>query len=290
MKSSNYLMDFLYQVDNLISEVNKLDSKIRLYQKNSEIFGMDFDVKFSISPDYFVKLREFLQDKIEYNNCYDRKIVNLKRNFSKEFAYIVVQIENEIARIDKLQEKEMNKIVYKKIYKSRFENEINLRNSYYVESSIFEKFLGIAKYRKLSVKNHDLKAKLIEKEYNEKFHERKSIFELVCMIENENIKSGEMLCLQDDIIKAFMIDRNIIKRSENYSWRKADLLPNGIFEKRAYYKILNKNLILENEKLEDNLKSNFIKKFKEKNWTKEKLVKLNSKLAKILKISTIAKI
>ena len=118
MKSSNYLMDFLYQVDNLISEVNKLDSKIRLYQKNSEIFGMDFDVKFSISPDYFVKLREFLQDKIEYNNCYDRKIVNLKRNFSKEFAYIVVQIENEIARIDKLQEKEMNKIVYKKIYKS----------------------------------------------------------------------------------------------------------------------------------------------------------------------------
>lgn len=290
MRSSNYLMDFLHHVDILISEINKLNSKIRLYQKNSEIFDINFDVKFSISPDYFIKLREFLQNKIEYENCYNRDIVNLKRSFSKDFTYIIVKIENEIARIDKLQEKEMNKIVYKAVYKARFENEIGLRNSFYIENSIFERFLGIAKYRKLSVKNHDLKARLIIKEYDEKIHEEKSIFELVCMIENEKVKNGDLLCLQDDIIKAFMIDRNVIKRVEDYSWQKANLLPNGIFEKMAYYKILNKNLILENEKLENNLKSDFIEKMKEKNWTKEKLIKLNYKLSKILKNGVIVKV
>lgn len=283
MNSSNYLMDFLYQVDVLISEVNKLNSKIRLYQKNAKFFDMPFDVKFSISPEYFVKLREFLQQKIENGNCYERDIVNLKRNFAKEFRYIIVKIENEISRIDSFQEKEMNRIVYSALYKARFEREIIQRNSYYVESSIFDRFLGIVKYRKLMVKNHDLKAKLVVKEFEEKIRERKSIFELVCMIENENAKTGSILCLQDDIIKAFMIDRNVIKGLETHPWRKADLIPNGVFEKRAYYKILNKNIILENQKLEEILKSEFLENLKEKSLVKERLVKMNSKLAKILK-------
>lgn len=290
MQSSNYLMDFLYQVDVLISEVNKLNSKIRLYQKNAEIFGMSFDVRFSVSPEYFVKLREFLQEKIENGNCYDRNIVNLKRNFSKEFRCIILKIESEISRIDSFQEKEMNKIVYKAIYTARFENQIIQRNSYYIESSIFDRFLGIAKYRKLMVKNHDLKAKLIVKEFDEKVRERKSIFELVCMIENENLKTGDILCLQDDIIKAFMIDRNVVKRSEDYTWRKANLVPSGIFEKRAYYKILNKNIALENQKLEENLKSEFLEIIKEKSLVKERLMKINSKLGKILSGGLMAKV
>ena len=58
METSNYLMDFLRKVDVLISEINKLNSKIRLYQKNSNTFGIPFDVKFSISPDNFIKLRD----------------------------------------------------------------------------------------------------------------------------------------------------------------------------------------------------------------------------------------
>lgn len=290
MQSLNYLMDFLYQVDILISEVNKLNSKVRLYQKNAKIFDMPFDVKFSISPEYFLKLREFLQEKIESGNCYDRNIVNLKREFAKDLRYIILNIENEIARINSFQEKEMNKVVYKAIYTAKFENEIIQRNSYYTESSILDKFLGIAKYRKLMVKNHDLKAKLIVKEFNEKTKERKSIFELVCMIENENVKTGDILCLQDDIIKAFMIDRNIVKRVEDYTWRKADLIPSGFFEKRLYYKILNKNLILENQKLEENLKSEFLDCIKEKSLIKERLIKINSKLAKILKNGLVAKI
>lgn len=290
MKSSNYLIDFLYQVDVLISEIDKLNSKVRLYQRNCEIFDMDFNVNFSISLECFIKLRDFLHQKIENGNCYDRDIVNLKRNFSKQLMYLVSKIEQEIIRIDDFQEKEMNKIVYKEIYKSRFENEINSRNSYYRVSSIFEKFLGIAKYRRLMVRNHDLRSKIIVKEYDEKARHRKSIFELVCLIEDEDIKTGEILCLQDKIIKAFMIDKNVVKRNEGYVWKKADLLPSGIFEKRAYYKILNKNLILENQKLEQKLNSDFLEELKQKSFKMERLRKLNAKLSKILKKGVIAEV
>lgn len=284
METSNYLMDFLHKVDVLISEINKLNSKIRLYQKNSNTFGIAFDVRFSILPDNFIKLRDFLHEKIENGNYYDREIVNLKREVSRQFSYIVVKIEQEIVRIDSVQEQEMNKIVKATLYNARIKNEIDLRNSFYIKSSIFDKFLGIEKYRKLSYTNHDLKAKLIEREYETKLKERKSIFELVSMIENENVKNGEVLCLQDEMIKAFMIDRNVIKRSSQYSWKQADLLPRGVFEKRAYYKVLNKNLIAENEKLENDLRQNLRNlEIVDKNFNFEKLMRINTKLTKILK-------
>lgn len=290
MKSSNYLMEFLYQVDILISEINKLNSKTRLYQKNAKNFDINFNVRFSISPDNFLRLRDFLQQKIEEGNCYNREIVNLKRNFFKEFSYITIKIEQEIARIEDVQEKEMNKIVYKAIYVARYENEINLRNSYNVENSIFDKFLGIAKFRKLMIENHQLKANLVKKEYEYEKRNRKNIFELVNMLENAKVKNGNVLCLQDDMIKAFMVDRNVIKRIASNSWRQAVLVPHGFFEKRAYYKVLNKNVIKENEELKLELSDNRIEKIKEKNLTKENLVRLNSKLGKILSGGITARI
>lgn len=284
MDNSNYLMDFLHKIDVLISEISKLNSKIRLYQKNSNTFGIPFNNKYSISLEYFERLRDFLQEKIENGNCYDRKIVNLKRKFSRDFSYIVLKIEQEIVRIDNFQEQEMNKIVYSALYNAKIKREIDLRNSFYVKSSIIDKFLGVERYRKLSYKNHDLKAKLFEKDYEGKSKERKSVFELVCMIENESVKNGEILCLQDEIIKNFMIDRNVVKRNSEYSWKQAELVPYGIFEKRAYYKVLNKSLSLENEKIEEELKKDLnLKEDVGRNLTIEKLIRIDMKLAKMLK-------
>lgn len=284
LNTSNYLIEFLHKVDILISEINKLNSKIRLYQRNSNTFGIPFKVEFLLSSDVFVKLRDNLQTRIENGNYYDREVVNLKRNFSKEFSYIVMKIEQEILRIDNFQEQEMNKIVYSMIYNAKIKNEIELRNSFYERTSIFDKLFGIEKYRKLSYINHDLKAKLLEKEYTIVSKERKNIFELVTMIENENVKNGELLCLQDEMIKSFMIDRNIIKRSTEYLWKQPDLLPYGFFEKIAYYKTLNKNLIIENDRLDNELKKDLIVlEQKEKNFSFEKLVRLNTKLTKMLK-------
>ena len=45
MASSDYLFDFLYNVDVVISEINKLNSRTRQYQNNSKIFGIDYAVK-----------------------------------------------------------------------------------------------------------------------------------------------------------------------------------------------------------------------------------------------------
>ncbi len=282
MKDSNYLIDFSYKLDCLISEINKLNNKVRLCNSNAKIFNIDIKSDFYISPDYFLKLRDFLHQKIEEGSKYDRKIVELKRSFSKEYLSIKYKITKEINRLEELQEIQMNKVVYREIYSAKWDNENYLKESCNVKSSIFEAFLGIAKYRKLAYKNHQLKADIIQKEYNNKNFERKNIFELVNMIENADIKNGNLLCLQDDMIKAFMIDRNVIKRNNTEKWKQAVLIPDGIFEKRSYFKVLNQNLTEENKKLEMELKENRLVIGKEKNITINNLIRLNSKLAKIV--------
>ena len=55
MMKNNYLFDFADKLDCLISEINKLNAKVRLYRKNSSKFNFDFNVKFTISPDCFMK-------------------------------------------------------------------------------------------------------------------------------------------------------------------------------------------------------------------------------------------
>lgn len=282
MKNSNYLIDFLYKLDCLISEINKLNSKIRLYKNNASIFGISYNVKFSIEPDYFLKLRDFLHDKIDKGSAYDKKIVDLKRKFQQEYLYLKISIRKEIQRIEQAQEKEMNRVVYKAIYFAKWENEIYLRDSVNVKSSIFEAFIGIAKYRELCYQNHQLKADLIEKEYFENKFPQKNIFELVNLIENADVKDGNLLCLQEDMIKAFMVDRNVIKRNNVDKWKPATLIPDGVFEKKSHYKILNKNLLKENKEIQAKLKNNRFILENEKNLTVSKLIRLNSKLSKIV--------
>ena len=283
MTSSNYLLEFLYGVDVLLSEINKLDSKVRMYKRNSEMFGIDYEVKFAISPDNFAKLREFLQAKAEDGARYDRDIINLKREFFRELPYIVAKIQKEILRIDYVQEVEMSKVVNEAVFKARVENEEKSMRYYDTEDGFFDKILGKAKFKSLMVENHSLKKQVIEMEHECQRCERKTIFELVNMLENAEVKTGELLCLEDDMITVFMVDRNVIKRNAEGSWKMATLVPKGFFAQRAYYKVLNKNVALENEELKKQLNGSVKLDWKEESFSKEKLLKLNSKLAKILK-------
>lgn len=283
MNGSNYLVEFLYDVDVLISEINKFNSKKRLYKVNSEKFGIEYDVNFSISPDYFIKLRDFLQKKIEKGCYYDRNIVNVKREFSREIPYIKTKIQEELIRINYVQENAMNKVVRQAIYDSKIENENKIISSLDCEDSLWDKFVGRAKYRKLAIKNHELKKKIITQEFENDNNEKKTIFELVNMIENEEVKSGELLCIQDEMIKFFMIDRNIIKRDSVSSWKVANIVPTGFFNQRVYYRTLNKNLEEENMCLKNSLEDSVKKDINEISFTKEGLMRLNTKLAKILK-------
>ena len=283
MTSSNYLVEFLYGVDVLLSEINKLDSKIRMYKRNSEMFGIEYEVKFSVSPDNFVKLRDFLQKKIEHECCYDRNIINLKREFFRELPYIVTKIQKEILRINYVQEVKMNKVVNEAILNAKIENEEKIMRSYDIVEGFLDKILGRAKFNKLMIENHGLKKQIIEKQYKSQRVERKTIFELVNMLENAEVKNGNLLCLEDDIITVFMVDRNVIKRNAENSWKMVSLEPKGFFAQKAYYKTLNKSIANDNENLKKQLRDSVELNCKEESFSKEKLLKLNSKLAKILK-------
>ena len=90
-------------------------------------------------------------------------------------------------------------------------------------------------------------------------------------------------CLEDDIITVFMVDRNVIKRNAENSWKMVSLEPKGFFAQKAYYKTLNKSIANDNENLKKQLRDSVELNWKEESFSKEKLLKLNSKLAKILK-------
>lgn len=253
MASSNYLIAFLQDVDILISEINRLESKARLYRKNCDIFDMTYDVKFSISPDSFVGLSSFLSEKIDENFGYDKRIADLRREFLRSFSLIRSNIQREIDRIEMAQKLEMNAIVYKAVYETKISNEVKIRDSFDVKSGLMDILLGVKKYRRLAYENHDLKASCLEREYAEKKCEEKSIFELVGLIENCEVKTGGLLCLEDDIIKAFMIDRSVFKKDGEGAWRVAMLIPHGFAAKREYYKALNRSLETENAELREKL-------------------------------------
>ena len=285
MNTSNYLVSFLQDVDVLISEINKLESKIRLYKSNCEKFNMNFDVKFSLSKDMFVTLRKFLAEKIENYYGYDSKIVNLRREFLKNYGDIIRNIHNEIYRIDYIQELQLNGIAKEYIYKTKLQNELKLRDMYDVKSSFFEKILGIKKFRKLKYENHDLKAKLLQKQYEEDKKEGKTVFELACMIESCEVKTGGLLCLQDDIIKSFMIDRKVVKKENNMAWRMAVLVPHGFGAKKQYYKVLNKNLEKENIELKGVIENDRSGEISESSFNGVNLKRLSSKLARVNRIT-----
>ena len=180
MTSSNYLVEFLYGVDVLLSEINKLDSKIRMYKRNSEMFGIEYEVKFSVSPDNFVKLRDFLQKRIDEGARYDRNIINLKREFFRELPYIVTKIQKEILRINYVQEVKMNKVVNEAILNAKIENEEKIMRSYDIVEGFLDKILGRAKFNKLMIENHGLKKQIIEKQYKSQRVERKNRILLIC--------------------------------------------------------------------------------------------------------------
>ena len=100
MCDSNYLVKFLRDVDILISEMDKLNGKIRLYRKNCNMFKINYSVNFTISPDSFVSLRNFLAQKIDENIGYDKKIVDLRREFLRNFDFLMKNIKKEITRIN----------------------------------------------------------------------------------------------------------------------------------------------------------------------------------------------
>ena len=104
------------------------------------------------------------------------------------------------------------------------------------------------------------------------------------MIGNSDVKTGELLCLKDNIIKAFMIDRNTVEKECRDSWKPAILIPHGFNAKREYYRILNKKLTEENEILENKLNNRKEFELEEECFKMKDLIRLNSKLTKIARI------
>ncbi len=282
MANSNYLVSFLNQVDILISEIDRLKCRIRLCKNSSKIFKIEFKSKLEISPDPFIKLRNFLAKSIEANLGYNRRVVELKREFARNFKILKNLIEKEILQIENFQEIEMNKIVYKAIYDAKIDYENRIKENFNVKSSLLDKFIGIKKYRNLSIQNHELKIKLAKKEYEEKKNERKTIFELANMIENADIKTGELLCLQEKIIKTFMLDKKILNREKTDKWKPVMVIPHGFKAKIEHYKILNKNLIRENQELEKTISENRLLGIESTKIGSRELILLNSKLGKLL--------
>ena len=80
-----------------------------------------------------------------------------------------------------------------------------------------------------------------------------------------------------------MIDKNVIKREPNDTWRPAMIIPHGFKAKIKQYRILNKNLLSENEKLEKEITENRLLGIEKHKVSCRELNLLNLKLSKLIK-------
>ena len=87
------------------------------------------------------------------------------------------------------------------------------------------------------------------------------------------------------IIKSFMIDRNVVKKENNSTWRIAVLVPHGFSAKKQYYKVLNKNLEKENIELKGVIENDRSGELIENSLDGVNLRRLSSKLARVNRIT-----
>ena len=106
------------------------------------------------------------------------------------------------------------------------------------------------------------------------------------MMESTELKTGELLWLEEEIIKAFKLDKNLIKSGSSSQWRVCNMMPRGIFAQREQYKLLNKNAVIENQKLRNQLNEICRICEDENSFSMKKLINMNTKLSRILKEKT----
>lgn len=280
------LMYCLNKINILISKTDKLNSTIRMCNKNSEVLEIPKVKLNNILLDDLESLKDLFITLIE--NSYDKEeeIEKVKKEIDNNLEKIVEKIEKEDTDIEYNQNKEIYKKAIRLIYVAKWrekEKEISYLD---YKLGFFDKITGEEKFRKLSIEKKKLESEIIKKEYYIMLEEYKgeTVREIINKLNSSPDRDFELLDFKDKLIKTFMIDDDTITSQVELEWNLSNIIPYGFFEKIKYYKSINKHIEQDISKLKEKLDEykKQSEKFIEKN---EKTVEIFEK--KIKKINEI---
>lgn len=273
----------LNKINILISKTDKLNTTIRICNKNSKILGIPKVNLNKILLDDLECLKDLIITLIE--NSYDKEeqIINSKNEIDKNLKDLVKKIEKENEKLEYDQNREIYKKAIRLIYVAKWrekEKEISYLD---YKTSFLSKLTGEEKFRKLSIEKKKLESSLIKKEYYVMLgnYKGETVREIVNKLNSSSDRDFELIDFKDLLIRTFMIDSDTITSQIDIEWNQSNIVPYGFFEKIKYYKNINKITISQiedlNEKLanfDDNIETEKIEKREEKK--SEKINEINS--------------
>lgn len=245
----------LNKINILISKTDKLNTTIRICNKNSKILGIPKVNLNKILLDDLECLKDLIITLIE--NSYDKEeqIINSKNEIDKNLKDLVKKIEKENEKLEYDQNREIYKKAIRLIYVAKWrekEKEISYLD---YKTSFLSKLTGEEKFRKLSIEKKKLESSLIKKEYYVMLgnYKGETVREIVNKLNSSSDRDFELIDFKDLLIRTFMIDSDTITSQIDIEWNRSNIVPYGFFEKIKYYKNINKITISQIEELNEKL-------------------------------------
>lgn len=245
----------LNKINILISKTDKLNTTIRICNKNSKILGIPKVNLNKILLDDLECLKDLIITLIE--NSYDKEeqIINSKNEIDKNLKDLVKKIEKENEKLEYDQNREIYKKAIRLIYVAKWrekEKEISYLD---YKTSFISKLTGEEKFRKLSIEKKKLESSLIKKEYYVMLgnYKGETVREIVNKLNSSSDRDFELIDFKDLLIRTFMIDSDTITSQIDIEWNQSNIVPYGFFEKIKYYKNINKITISQIEELNEKL-------------------------------------
>lgn len=245
----------LNKINILISKTDKLNTTIRICNKNSKILGIPKVNLNKILLDDLECLKDLIITLIE--NSYDKEeqIINSKNEIDKNLKDLVKKIEKENEKLEYDQNREIYKKAIRLIYVAKWrekEKEISYLD---YKTSFLSKLTGEEKFRKLSIEKKKLESSLIKKEYYVMLgnYKGETVREIVNKLNSSSDRDFELIDFKDLLIRTFMIDSDTITSQIDIEWNQSNIVPYGFFEKIKYFKNINKITISQIEELNEKL-------------------------------------
>lgn len=270
----------LNKINILISKTDKLNTTIRLCNKNAKILDIPKVNLNKILLDDLESLKDLVITLIE--NSYDKEeqVINAKNEIDKNLKQLVEKIEKENEKLEYTQNKEIYEKAIKLIYVAKWrekEKEISYLD---YKTGFLSKITGEERYRKLNIEKKKLESSLIKKDYYilKNNYQGETVREIVNRLNSSPDRDFELLDFKDLLIKTFMLDNDTITSQVDIQWNASSIIPYGFFEKIKYYKNLNKateNQIKELKKSLENTENKEIKENKHEISDEKKNTKIS---------------
>lgn len=246
----------LNKINILISKIDKLNTTIRLYNKNAKILGIPKVNLNKILLDDLESLKDLVVTLIE--NSYDKEeqVINAKKEIDNNLRKLVEKIEKENNKLEHTQNEEIFKKAIRLIYVAKWREKEKEISYLEYKTGLFSKLTGEEKYRKLCIEKKKLESSLIKNEYytEKENYQGETVREIVNKLNSSPDRDFELLDFKDLLIKTFMIDSDTITSQIDIDWNSSNIIPYGFFEKIKYYKNINKITINQINELKEKLK------------------------------------